>query len=242
MSASSTPPQTGGSSGRAVSRPNKWPSSKLYKETVSILVGPNKEKYVLHKGLLCFYSDFFRAAFEGAFKEAHENKIELPDVFVDVFEAFQVWLYSRSLRDPKDPGDSSTRPQFLLHGTLAYLWVFGDKYQIPLLQNDSVDAMLEKMDEEKLFATIVVNVAYQSTMRGSALRRLAIDTCVFEMRHKEGENSIFGEAHSSNWSQEALIDFARRMSDAWLQKLPHSPVKAADFATHNYNKRKNNTC
>ncbi|KAG9533474.1 hypothetical protein KCU93_g338, partial [Aureobasidium melanogenum] len=228
MSASSTPPQTGGSSGRAVSRPNKWPSSKLYKETVSILVGPNKEKYILHKGLLCFYSDFFRAAFEGAFKEAHENKIELPDVFVDVFEAFQVWLYSRSLRDPKDHGDSSTRPQLLPHRILAYLWVFGDKYQIPLLQNDSADALLGKLDQENLFATFVVHVAYQSTMQGSPLRRLAIDLCVYKMEHKEGEISIFKQSHSSNWSQEALIDFARRMSDAWQHGLAWGSLPSKD--------------
>ncbi|KAG9831930.1 hypothetical protein KCU98_g13032, partial [Aureobasidium melanogenum] len=238
MSASSTPPQTGGSAGKAVSTPNKWPSRKLYKETVSIFVGPNKEKYTLHKGLLCIYSDFFRAAFEGSFKEAHENKIELPDVLVDVFEAFQVWLYSRSLRDPEDHGDSSTRPQLLTHRTLAYLWVFGDKYQIPLLQNDSIDALLEKMDQENLFSTIVVDIAYQSTMQGSPLRRFAIDICVFRMEHKQGENSIFREANSSNWSQEALIDFARRMSDAWQHGLAY---RAADLATHNYNKRKNNT-
>ncbi|KAG9751660.1 hypothetical protein KCU73_g6290, partial [Aureobasidium melanogenum] len=228
MSASSTPPQTGGSSGRAVSTPNKWPSSKLYKETVSILVGPTKEHYIIHKGLLCSYSDFFRAAFEGAFKEAHENKIELPDVLVDVFEAFQVWLYSRSLRDPEDHGDSSTRPQLLTSPILAYLWVFGDKYQIPLLQNDSADALIEKMDQEKEFDTIVVNVAYQSTMQGSPLRRLAIDICVFRMEHKQGENSIFRQTNSSNWSQEALIDSARRMSDAWQHGLAWRSLPSKD--------------
>ncbi|THW86270.1 hypothetical protein D6D18_07559 [Aureobasidium pullulans] len=62
-----TPPDKshiGGSAGKAVSTPNRLPfSKKLYKETVKILVGPEKEVYSVHKELLCFYSDFFRAAF-----------------------------------------------------------------------------------------------------------------------------------------------------------------------------------
>jgi hypothetical protein len=76
---------------------------------------------------LCFYSDFFRAAFEGSFKEATEGKVELSDVTVDTFEAFQVWLYSQSLRNIEDPQDSSTHSALPDFATLARLWVFGDK-------------------------------------------------------------------------------------------------------------------
>ncbi|KAH0358044.1 hypothetical protein KCU83_g488, partial [Aureobasidium melanogenum] len=61
MSASSIPSQTGGSAGRAVSTPNKWPSSKSYKEPVTLIVGATKEHYILHKDLLCFYSDIWLA-------------------------------------------------------------------------------------------------------------------------------------------------------------------------------------
>ncbi|KAI4743409.1 hypothetical protein E4T50_06207 [Aureobasidium sp. EXF-12298] len=220
MSTTSTPPQTGGSSGRAVSTPNKWPSSKLYKEMVSLLVGPNKEKYNLHKGLLCFYSDFFRAAFKGSFKEAEEGKIELPDVGTEVFEAFQVWLYSRSLRVSENHGDSSDRPPFLSFHTLAHLWVLGDKYQIPLLQNCAIDALLEKLKEENKFSTGVVAIAYTGTMVGSPLRKLAIDIHVLKMIHKPGENCIFRESCLPDWSKESLVDFAHGVSEAWERKLP----------------------
>lgn len=53
----------------------------------------------MHLDLLCFYSDYFRAAFQGSFKEASERKMELLGVTKDVFERLQVWLYTRRL-DP----------------------------------------------------------------------------------------------------------------------------------------------
>lgn len=123
MSTSSSPSQTGGSADKAVSTSAKLPSryathlyrekmcscndSKLYKKTVQVIVDSGQEKFILHKDLLCFYSDFFRAAFNGSFKEATEGKVELPDVEVEIFEAFQVWLYSRTLYNTDDPADSA---------------------------------------------------------------------------------------------------------------------------------------
>jgi hypothetical protein len=175
---------------------------------------------VLHQGLLCFYSDFFRAAFEGSFKEASERKIELSDVLTNTFEAFQVWLYSQSLRNFEDSQDSTKLLEFPSFQTLARLWVFGDMYQIPLLQNSAIDALMSKLREGKSFDMTVVAIAYQHTMRASPLRKLAIDTCVFRMSHPAGENSIFKDVNLCNWSTEAFVDFARCMSDAWERKLP----------------------
>ncbi|KAI4850205.1 hypothetical protein E4T44_02886 [Aureobasidium sp. EXF-8845] len=62
--------QPGASAVRAVSTPQKTPSVQFYKETVTLVTGAAKVQYTLHKGLLCFYSDFFRAALNGSFKEA----------------------------------------------------------------------------------------------------------------------------------------------------------------------------
>ncbi|CAD0088398.1 unnamed protein product, partial [Aureobasidium mustum] len=189
-------------------------------QTVTVLVGIFKQPFILHKGLLCFYSDFFRAALEGSFKEANEGKVELPDVQVEIFEAFQVWLYSRSLRNIEDdqslPGGSKL-PSF---GDLARLWVFGDKYQIPLLQNCAIDALMDKHKEERRFSTDVVAIAYSETMVNSPLRRLAIEIQVHKMVHKVAENSIFRDSNLAYWTKEALVDFARGVSDAWERNLP----------------------
>ncbi|KEQ81747.1 hypothetical protein M438DRAFT_367628 [Aureobasidium pullulans EXF-150] len=179
-----TPPDKshiGDSAGKAVSTPNRLPSKKHYKNTVVLSVGPSKQEFTVHKELLCFYSDFFRAAFNGSFKEATEGRIELPDAQVDVFESFQVWLYSRSLLNTEDLQDQPDYQKYPSFSALARLWVFGDKYQIPLLQNCVIDSILEKQKQSNRFNTCIVRIAYQDTIQESPLRRLAIDISVFRM-------------------------------------------------------------
>ncbi|KAI4747143.1 hypothetical protein E4T50_02498 [Aureobasidium sp. EXF-12298] len=221
-------PTTALSVTRAVSTPHKKPTSKHYSEMVTVVVGDSKQPFVLHKGLLCFYSDFFRAAFEGSFKESTERKIDLPDVGIDVFKAFQVWLYSQSLCNFEDPQDSSQPPTFPQWHVMALLWVFGDKYQIPLLQNSVIDALMDRIKETQAFHTVIVQVAYQQTMQASPLRRFAIDRCVFTAHHGPGEDSIFAENRLGSWSKEAFVDFARCMSDAWKNKLPKAVMPQRD--------------
>ncbi|KEQ66970.1 uncharacterized protein M437DRAFT_15616, partial [Aureobasidium melanogenum CBS 110374] len=148
----------------AVSTPDKWPSREHFRETVTFIVGTNKKTYVVHKDLLCFYSDHFRAAFQGSFKEATERKIELPKVSEDDFEHFQVWLYTRRL-------DFASTNFY----TIARLWIFGDQYQIPLLQNWAADSLIAKRKKENAFPSAVVPLIYDRTVPGSALRRVAIE-------------------------------------------------------------------
>lgn len=178
-------------------------------------VGPSKQDFTVHKELLGFYSDFFRAAFNGSFKEATEGRIELPDTQVDVFEIFQVWLYSRSLLNTEDLQDQPDYKKYPSFGALARLWVFGDKYQIPLLQNCAADAILQYNKDENKFNTCIIRIAYQDTMQESPLRRLAIDISVFRMVHEKAASSILDKDLLHNWSKDSLADFARGISKAW---------------------------
>ncbi|KAI5248623.1 hypothetical protein E4T43_01418 [Aureobasidium subglaciale] len=98
MSTPSQHTQTGGSADRAISTPRKLFTRCLYNETVTLVIKDTKEEYTLHKELLCSYSDFFRVAFERSFQEARTSLMDL-SVEPRVLQAFQVWLYSRSLHN-----------------------------------------------------------------------------------------------------------------------------------------------
>ncbi|KAL2027397.1 hypothetical protein VTO58DRAFT_111488 [Aureobasidium pullulans] len=193
---SASSPSTG-----AVSTPNKWPSTEHYNGIVTVVVGSKKKSYSLHKGLLCFYSDYFRAAFNGSFKEATDGKIELMDVEPEVFDIFQVWLYSRRLQAPAD--------SVLYFSTLGQLWVFGDKHQIPLLQNEVMDEIFAKEAKLKVFHTKLVNLAYEHTPVGSPLRKAVIEIIGHSMRLQEDDGGAFQLSCQSNWSVESLIDVVR---------------------------------
>ncbi|THZ08703.1 hypothetical protein D6C91_10074 [Aureobasidium pullulans] len=224
-----TPPDKshiGGSAGKAVSTPNRLPSSKkLYKETVKILVGPEKEAYSVHKELLCFYSDFFRAAFNGSFKEAIESQIELPDAEISIFEAFQTWLYARTLLNAEDPMDKPDRPFYHSHPILAKLWIFGDKYQIPLLQNNVIDTMHEKVEKDKLAPSTCVALAYENTLPGSCLRRAVVDI-VAHRALLEVQDGACGPQYRQYWTLDASMDMMAAIASAWRSKLiPYTFLK-----------------
>jgi hypothetical protein len=62
-------------------------------ESVTIYVGPDREAFKLSKDLLCYVSPFFRAAFEGDFKESNEQTMELLEDDVAAFEHVVSYMY-----------------------------------------------------------------------------------------------------------------------------------------------------
>ncbi|TIA22398.1 hypothetical protein D6C81_03415 [Aureobasidium pullulans] len=174
----------------AVSTPNKWPSTEHFNGIVTVVVGFKKKSYSLHKDLLCFYSDYFRAAFNGSFKEATDGKIELMDVEPEVFDIFQVWLYLRRLQTPENA--------FTCFMRLAQLWVFGDKHQVPLLQNEVMDDIFAKRAQLKVFHPALVKLAYEQTPVGSPLRKAVIEVTGYNMNLQEGDRSALQLSNQSN--------------------------------------------
>lgn len=189
------------------------------------MVGPEKEAYSVHKALLCFYSDFFRAAFNGSFKEAIESQIELLDVEIQVFEAFQAWLYSKTLLNTEEL-ENPDRQTYLHHAILAKLWILGDKYQIPLLQNNVVDTMHEKVEKDRLTPSVSIALVYENTLPGSCLRRAVIDILAHRSR-LDAQDGVCGPQFRQYWTLDASMDMIATIASAWRSKLiPYTSLKA----------------
>ena len=62
-----------------------------------VLVGPGKQRFDVHKALICSRSDFFKAALTGNFKEV-DGTIKLPEQDPATFKYFVHWLYTDGLR------------------------------------------------------------------------------------------------------------------------------------------------
>jgi len=150
------------------------------------------EDDVVHKDLLTFYSDYFRAAFNGSFKEATENKIALHDECEDVFEIFSQFIYSRRLSDEEDQG--------LSFELLKRVWLFGDKYVVPSLQNVIMNALAEKSAKENSVPTAEIKDIWAKTLRSSPLRKWVLDEVVSTM--KVAEFRVL----KNQWPREALFD------------------------------------
>ncbi|KAL8650751.1 MAG: hypothetical protein Q9226_005009 [Calogaya cf. arnoldii] len=96
-----TTPQKRPASSEQEAEPEKKPKLPdvkpffLYDRIVTILVGPQSERFKIHQNLVCQYP-FFRAAYEGAFQES-EGVLKLPEHDPDVVRFFVYWLYSGKL-------------------------------------------------------------------------------------------------------------------------------------------------
>ncbi|KEQ69509.1 hypothetical protein M436DRAFT_67171 [Aureobasidium namibiae CBS 147.97] len=168
----------------AVSTPNKTPPNKHFRGgVVTAIVGPDKKEFTVHRDLLVFYSDYFRAAFNGSFIEATNKKIDLLDVNQEVFEHFITWLYTRKIASDDD--------QYLGWDDLVNLWVFGDQFQVPMLQNCVMDELFAKGNRSKLGLRLsATKPAYEKTAHGSPLRKAIIELLVYR---SELANADFSE-------------------------------------------------
>ncbi|THV89821.1 hypothetical protein D6D25_09743, partial [Aureobasidium pullulans] len=155
---------------KAASVLSKRPTHECFGSIVTVEVGSEQRSFAIHKDLLCFYSDYFRAAFNGSFKEAAEGKISLPDCDAKIFYIFNGFLYTRELCS--EAGKTGLE---LSSTTLSELWVFGDVHLVPALQNLAIDCLIGRIQTLGSLLNTKVPYIYRRTVAGSPLRRMAVD-------------------------------------------------------------------
>ncbi|KAH0273985.1 hypothetical protein KCU91_g5599, partial [Aureobasidium melanogenum] len=183
---------------KAVSIPSKIPPGTCFHQNiVTIEVGMAKKVYSIHKDLLVFYSDYFRAAFNGSFTEVAEGKISLPHESTNVFDIVVKFVYTRQLSDTVD---SDIKWQ-----NLSRVWIFGDKYLMPAFQNEAMSTLLKRVAKSGIVPTNCVKLIYNNTCPGSALRRFIVDLVVWQGNISD----IMGSEKCQQWPQEAFIELVR---------------------------------
>lgn len=95
-------------------------------KVITILVGPSKVSYSLHKDLLCAHSPFFENCLRSNFLEKQKDQVELPEDSAEVFEHFINWIYRE---DAIKPTDQSSL-ELAIH-----TYVFADKLCMPAFKN-----------------------------------------------------------------------------------------------------------
>lgn len=61
--------------------------------TVEVSTDTEREQFIVHKDVLTNCSPYFKAAFEGEFREANEKSITIPDTKPATFQTFMDWCY-----------------------------------------------------------------------------------------------------------------------------------------------------
>ncbi|KAL9024693.1 MAG: hypothetical protein Q9180_007835 [Flavoplaca navasiana] len=146
------------------------PYMGLVDEVVTILVGPEETPFRIHKGLLCSKSEYFRAAFEGSFKETTEKSVHLRDDDPAVFQFYASLIYTQQ------PIVGWVHGQ---HDVDVYcrLYVLADKLGSEAIQNVAMDLVHKRCADDYLDLTEAdtINYVFNNTLPGSRLRAILTD-------------------------------------------------------------------
>lgn len=68
---------------------------------IEVVVGSSKEKFYVHKDVICAASPFFRRCLENDMKEASTSTVYLPEDNPEAFQCILKWVYSKVIETPK---------------------------------------------------------------------------------------------------------------------------------------------
>jgi hypothetical protein len=190
-------------------------SSSAYGSQATVTIGNSDDRRTSHvdHGLLTFYSGYFQAALSGRWTAAEDDAIKLDTENPQTFERFVSWLYTRSITDDDD---EKATCQLIID-----LWLFADRREIPLLMNDMLDCLKERILTEKTIPTTLLGTTYERTMPGSALRRMLVHA----ITSTASERLVADDLRKVLWPKDALWDMMRE-----LLKVPRPiAVGVADY-------------
>ncbi|KAF2163134.1 hypothetical protein M409DRAFT_26579 [Zasmidium cellare ATCC 36951] len=196
--------------------PKRFKSS--YNKTITVLVGPEEDKFIVHKSTACDNSPFFKAACSQHWVEGQDKVVRLPDTTAKLFETFLHWAYTKDLK-MEGVDDSTTADQPRTYD-LGSVWGLANYLQTPALRNKVIDRLLQKFDAMPHTAVprSALNHIWDLSPPDATIRRLLIDLHLTRMSRQ-----MF-EAFEDEWPQDLILAAARlHFASEEKRKMLRSP-------------------
>ncbi|KAI1610601.1 hypothetical protein EDD36DRAFT_329602 [Exophiala viscosa] len=185
---------------------------------ITVIVGPEKKIYKLHRKLLVEKSPFFDNCLNSRMKESFTNEVVLPEDSYRGFELVADWIYSEKVPYIEISGDQDdTTPG-------RYAYVLADKFCMPELQNALIDRLADYWTRQHIYAGTITEMADLVDEDG-ALYRLMID----ELAHDIVKHSWVYKPRSDSCSENERPSFSKDWDGEWrgsLEKLLACPKSA----------------
>ncbi|KAL9023648.1 MAG: hypothetical protein Q9180_008157 [Flavoplaca navasiana] len=152
------------------------PYMGLADEVVTILVGLEETPFRIHEGLLCSKSEYFRAAFEGSFKESTEKSVHLRDDDPKVFQFYATWIYTQKLVI------NSTNGQLKVD-ICCRLYVLADKLGSEDVQNKAINLIHKSCTAypSQGIGIDTINYVFDHSLPKSLLWAILVDIAAYEL-------------------------------------------------------------
>lgn len=193
-------------------------NSEEWGDFVTVVVGREKQKFLVHQGLLRQHSTWFSNRMNGNW--GNDKHIDLHEDNVETFALFVDFMYRHQLVPPvgfsveqTKAADSSPskrrrieREDNLDENTIAELYVFADLRQCPQLRCAAVDAFRKIVIEDSDFTDYdVIDYVFANTPERCGLRQLIIDEFTKGVTDEIMPECDFPDSH------EFMTDLAREL-------------------------------
>lgn len=177
-------------------------------DLITVLVGSEDEKFVVHKSAVCKNSKFFQAACGREWKEGQERVIRLPEADPEVFNVYAHWAYTETLDMSLMPepslraNDRNSPPAYI---NLGKVWILGNFLHDHIVGNRVIDRFLQKLDSDPAARvhTQSLEHIWNNTPQGCGLQRVLLETMAVRITEEDFEK------YRQDYPQDFLFELAK---------------------------------
>lgn len=143
-----------------------------------------------------------------------------------MFNVFNKFVYTHHLSDGTDTE--------LCWNLLVRVWLFGDEYLVPTLQNQVMSTIIEKSARDHGVPAEQIDLIYQNTLAGSPLRKILVDWTAYRTIVP---SYVSRDSVKKSLSKEALLDLVIAMGfktkeDIGRYQLPEAKKAKCYYHVH----------
>jgi BTB/POZ domain len=143
-------------------------------EMVDLYVGPQKDRFHVHKEVLCKKIPYFEKMFKGEFKEATEDQATFPEDNPESFDLLLGWVYHNSIRPLVALREGGINSLSVNSWSIIKFYLLAEKFCLSQLQDQIFNEYLDYLHREISFPAVhQIGANYSDSPVGNPFRKFA---------------------------------------------------------------------
>lgn len=195
-------------------------SDDINEKLVTLIVGPEEAHFTWLHEILAFHSPFFAGAIKySCYNESKEHIVYMPEDKPDVVREFIRWVTDHRVGGYGLGSDNPSIDPWAYWDLMTELYIFGNKYNIPRLQNVAINEIITLFRDQYAFPhAITIDKIFEETPVNATFRALVIDMVI--LTHENPEALIDGQDRMGDgFHPDFIKGLAKRLCQAVRHEL-----------------------